>query len=61
MINKDNSNINIESINTEELFFKESDLTSDSINTIVNDSLQNADDGELFIEYCESESSLHPP
>ena len=56
MINKDNSNINIESINTEELFFKESDLTSDSINTIVNDSLHNADDGELFIEYCESES-----
>ena len=42
MSNKDNSNINIESINTEELFFKESDLTSDSINTIVNDSLQNS-------------------
>ena len=56
MSNKNNLNVNIESINTEELFFKESDLTSDSINTIVNDSLHNADDGELFIEYCESES-----
>ena len=43
-------------INTEDLFFNDSDLTSGSVNNIVNDSLHKADDGELFLEYCESES-----
>ncbi|MDA7763878.1 MAG: metalloprotease TldD [Candidatus Pelagibacterales bacterium] len=43
-------------ISTEDLFFSDSDLTSGSINSIVNDSLHKADDGELFLEYCESES-----
>ena len=49
----DNKNKNI---NTEDLFFNDSDLTSGSVNNIVNDSLHKADDGELFLEYCESES-----
>jgi len=43
-------------ISTEDLFFSDSDLTSGSINSIVSDSLHKADDGELFLEYCESES-----
>ena len=43
-------------ISTEDLFFSDSDLTSGSINSIVNDSLHKADDGELFLEYRESES-----
>ena len=49
----DNKNKNI---NTEDLFFSDGDLTSGSVNNIVNDSLHKADDGELFLEYCESES-----
>ena len=52
-MSEDNKNKNI---NTEDLFFNDSDLTSGSINNIVNDSLHKADDGELFLEYCESES-----
>ena len=47
---------NLTNISTEDLFFSDSDLTSGSINSIVNDSLHKADDGELFLEYCESES-----
>ena len=43
----DNKNKNI---NTEDLFFNDSDLTSGSINNIVNDSLHKADDGELFLD-----------
>jgi TldD protein len=56
MNNDDQSSAKLDNINTEDLFFSDSDLTSGSINSIVNDSLHKADDGELFLEYCESES-----
>ena len=56
MNNDDQSSAKLDNINTEDLFFSDSDLTSGSINNIVNDSLHKADDGELFLEYCESES-----
>ena len=56
MSDKIKKNEDLTNISTEDLFFSDSDLTSGSINSIVNDSLHKADDGELFLEYCESES-----
>ena len=56
MIDKIKKSEDLTNISTEDLFFNDSDLTSGSINSIVNDSLHKADDGELFLEYCESES-----
>ena len=38
---------------TEKLFFSNSDLTDSKIDKIVSDSLLNADDGELYLEFCE--------
>ncbi|MDA9864783.1 metalloprotease TldD [Pelagibacterales bacterium] len=56
MSDKIKNSEDLTNISTEDLFFSDSDLTSGSINSIVNDSLHKADDGELFLEYCESES-----
>ena len=56
MSDKIKKNEDLTNISTEDLFFSDSDLTTGSINSIVNDSLHKADDGELFLEYCESES-----
>ena len=59
MTNKKKINPNHSNINTDELFFNDSDLTSGSIDKIVSDSLHKADDGELFLEFCESESFVY--
>ena len=41
---------------TDELFFNRSGLDRARTETIVDDALQNADDGELYLEYCQAES-----
>ncbi|WP_259781445.1 metalloprotease TldD [Aestuariispira ectoiniformans] len=41
---------------TDELFFTRAGLDRSRVETIVNDALHGADDGELFLEYCQSES-----
>src|ERR1700741_1849928 len=41
---------------TEELFFQRAGLDRDSTNALVADTLTGADDGELFLEYRQSES-----
>lgn len=41
---------------TEQLFFEKAELNKSNIQAIVNDSLNGADDGELFLEYRQSES-----
>lgn len=41
---------------TDELFFTRAGLDRNRVETIVNDALHGADDGELFLEYCQSES-----
>ena len=49
----------IENQSTEKLFFSNSDLNDSKIDKIVSDSLLNADDGELYLEFCESESFVY--
>ena len=49
----------IDSQNTEKLFFSNSDLNDSKIDKIVSDSLLKADDGELYLEFCESESFVY--
>ena len=49
----------IDSQNTEKLFFSNSDLNDSKIDKIVSDSLSKADDGELYLEFCESESFVY--
>ena len=49
----------IENQSTEKLFFSNSDLNDSKIDKIVSDSLLNADDGELYLEFCESESFIY--
>jgi len=49
----------IENQSTEKLFFSNSDLNDSKIDKIVSDSLFNADDGELYLEFCESESFVY--
>ena len=44
---------------TEKLFFSNSDLNDSKIDKIVSDSLLKADDGELYLEFCESESFVY--
>jgi len=43
---------------TTELFFERTQMDKDRVASIVNDALQGADDGELFLEYRQSESLL---
>jgi len=40
---------------TDELFFERTGMDRGRIDTIVSESLDSADDGELFLEYCQSE------
>ena len=49
----------IENQSTEKLFFSNSDLNDSKVDKIVSDSLPNADDGELYLEFCESESFVY--
>jgi len=49
----------MENQSTEKLFFSNSDLNDSKIDKIVSDSLLNADDGELYLEFCESESFIY--
>ena len=41
---------------TDELFFNRAGLDRSRTESIVDDALQNADDGELYLEYCQAES-----
>jgi len=41
---------------TNELFFTRAGLDQRRVERVVDDALSNADDGELFLEYCQSES-----
>ena len=41
---------------TDELFFTRAGMDRPRVQTIVDDALNGADDGELFLEYCQSES-----
>ena len=40
---------------TDELFFERTDMDRGRIESLVSESLDGADDGELFLEYCQSE------
>ena len=40
----------------ESLFFKDSSLDNDKVDRVVSDSLRNADDGELYLQFEESEN-----
>ena len=46
----------IKNQSTDSLFFSRSNLDNSSVDKIVSNALQKADDGELFMEFCESES-----
>ncbi|MEC7491076.1 MAG: metalloprotease TldD [Pseudomonadota bacterium] len=41
--------------NTDELFYNSTGMDKGRIEALVSDSLKGADDGELFLEYCQSE------
>ncbi len=41
---------------SDDIFFSRTDLDRQSSESIVNDALAGCDDGELFLEYCQSES-----
>src|SRR3546814_9861638 len=41
---------------TDDLFFNRAGLDRNRVERIVGDALFGADDGELFLEYCQSES-----
>ena len=41
---------------TDDIFFRKNNLDKDNILKIVNDGLVHCDDGELFLEYCQSEN-----
>lgn len=43
---------------TDDLFFLRSGMNKASVESAVDDALKGADDGELFLEYCQSESFL---
>ena len=42
--------------NSTDIFFNQFDLNHDKVKSIVSESLHGMDDGELFLEYCISES-----
>ena len=46
----------IKNQSTDSLFFSRSNLDNSSVDKIVSNALHKADDGELFMEFCESES-----
>lgn len=41
---------------TDDIFFNRGDLNQARVESMVSDALHGADDGELFLEYCQSES-----
>jgi len=41
---------------TDDLFFRRTDMDQARVEGLVDDALNGADDGELFLEYCQSES-----
>jgi len=41
---------------TDRIFFEQAGLDRDRVTRLVNDALTGVDDGELFLEYCQSES-----
>lgn len=43
---------------TDQIFFNQTDLDQDTVQKIVQETLTGADDGELFLEYAQSESML---
>ena len=45
-----------QSSHLENLFFKDSNLDSVKVDRVVSDSLKNADDGELYLQFEESEN-----
>ena len=58
MVNIQNKD-KLENQSTEKLFFSNSDLNDSKIDSIISNALSNADDGELFLEFCESESFVY--
>ena len=43
---------------TDNLFFENTDLDLNKLENVVNDTVHNADDGELFLEYKQSEGLI---
>ena len=41
---------------TDTLFFERAGLDQSRVERVVDDALRDADDGELYLEYCQSES-----
>ena len=58
-MNKIQNKDKINNQSTEKLFFSNSDLNDSKIDKIVSDNLLKADDGELYLEFCESESFVY--
>ena len=50
------NNNKIKNHSNDSLFFTRSNLDNTKVDNIVSDALHKADDGELFMEFCESES-----
>ena len=46
------------SVSPSELFYNRTDMDEVRIKRIVSDSLEGSDDGELFLEYCQSEALI---
>ena len=53
------NNENLENQSTEKLFFSNSDLNDSKVDKILSNALTRADDGELYMEFCESESFVY--
>ena len=49
-------NNRLQNQNLESLFFKDSALDNEKVDKIVSNSLANADDGELYLQFVESEN-----
>ncbi len=43
-------------LNTDDLFFEQTDLDRDRLQGLVDDTMKDVDDGEIYLEYCQSES-----
>ena len=41
---------------TSDIFFNKSNLNENNLIHLTNDALHHADDGELYLEYCQTES-----
>lgn len=46
----------LDSINLDQIFFAQNNVNINNVYKIVNDALNNSDGGELFLEFCQSES-----